>query len=850
MHPLPPRRRVPLPILPTHSGPTTMNQHAKLLGLSIALAFAAAQAQGATYTFTGSPTGMQQSNAPVATYDTIAFNTTGGYFAMPASFANPYVDMSQGNLLVSNGYNRQTTTLTGAFTGGGSWGFTSLASWCTQDFIFQGDMTAYSGAIFMSDYGNDELILGNNASSGSVGGNSNIVMFGGTSLASSTVALGVITDGVLNNVSGTGALTTNVLVYNYASDAAYTALSVGNSSITVRDLLDVRGSADYVIANAISGTGGLTMESRGALTLIGANSYSGQTTVSAGKLQIGNGSASGDIGSGAVSVATGATLEFNRTGTLDYKANARMRNVAGSGDIVLDGGVKLFNYTGSGLGFADADSWNNFSGQLIIKGDSEFQTIRNGRTAMGTAQVILGDATTSGKLSQIEGNWTWTNNIRLDGSANEIINNAAVGSGGRYNKLQGVISGDGNVTFKDSTGAFSDGNLGFILTGANTLNGTITVDTFVRVGGVTGDDTTTPAGAGGTLGNASVVINSGKRLTFSRSDTHTVANSISGAGSVHIGSTGITGSNTQVVTLSGNNSYTGGTELLTGTLAVDSLARLGTRAAPGDNTGYLAIKNGATFQYTGTGESTARRLYIDNGAATIEVTDAGATLDWDDDNNSLKNQNFTKTGAGTLILRDAFSGSATMTVNGGTLELTNVNTYAGATNVDAGTLVVDGSIAASSLTAVDAGAKLMGTGTIGATDVYGTLAPGHSIGTLTILGNLKLLGAAEFEINRDSSPNADLAAVTGNLAYGGTLTVSQIEGSSALQWGDTFNLFDWTGTRSDTFSSVTLPALTGGLVWQNDLLTLGSITVVPEPASVLGLSLVLSSALLFRRRNG
>ena len=96
---------------------------------------------------------------------------------------------------------------------------------------------------------------------------------------------------------------------------------------------------------------------------------------------------------------------------------------------------------------------------------SEFQTIRNGRTAMGTALVVLGDATTSGKLSQIEGNWTWTNNIKLVGSANEIINNSSTTNVDRWNKLQGVLSGSGNVTFKDSTGAMNNGNFGFILTG-------------------------------------------------------------------------------------------------------------------------------------------------------------------------------------------------------------------------------------------------------------------------------------------------------------------------------------------------------------------------------------------------
>ena len=104
---------------------------------------------------------------------------------------------------------------------------------------------------------------------------------------------------------------------------------------------------------------------------------------------------------------------------------------------VLTGGLMFFNYTGSGLSFADANSWNNFSGNLTIKGGSEFQTIRNGATAMGSGDIILGDGFSSGALSQIEGNWTWTNDISLVGSDNRI-RNRSVGAP-RSLKLQGVI---------------------------------------------------------------------------------------------------------------------------------------------------------------------------------------------------------------------------------------------------------------------------------------------------------------------------------------------------------------------------------------------------------------------------
>lgn len=667
--------------------------------------------------------------------------------------------------------------------------------------------------------------------------------------------------------------------------------TLGSGSVTlnggsITGANTISGSSYAVNAGAISailgGTGALTKGTAGTVTLSGANTYSGTTTVNAGKLKIGDGGTAGNIGSGAVTVASGATLEFNRTDLLDYKTNARMRTVSGAGDIVLKSGVKLFNYTGSGVGFAEASSWVNFSGRLIVLDGSEFQTIRNGRTAMGTAQIILGDATTSGKLSQIEGNWTWTNNIQLEGPANEIINYSAVAASARFLKIQGVISGSGNLTFKDSTGALStnnvgtvSGDVGVILTGANTANGTMTVDTFVRVGGVAGDDTTTTAGTGGTLGSASVVINSGKRLTFSRSDAHTVNNAISGAGAVYVGSIGITGSNTQVLTLSGTNTYTGGTELMQGTLAVDALSRLGTRTAAFDNTGYLAIKNGSTFRYTGTGsESTDRRLYMDNGAATIDLVDAGATLTWDDDSDVAKTGNFTKTGAGTLVLADALTGTGqTVTVAAGRLTLSATHTYTGATLVNGGILQLDGQL--TSAITVASGAQLQGTGsTTGGLNISGTVSPGNSIESLGIGGNVSFDATSTLKYELDSVSLAGdlLAANAGSLSIttGAILLLSELnvgtlninDKLTLISYNGTWDLgvFKYMGNPLANDSPITLNNnvwlfkyndTSGGTNFsgeQTGAMGFVTMTVIPEPGTMGIVAVFLAAALLKNRR--
>lgn len=342
----------------------------------------------------------------------------------------------------------------------------------------------------------------------------------------------------------------------------------------------------------------------------------GGLTINAGSIEIGNGAATGNIGSGPVVVAAGATLAFNLDNTvmLDYKASAKLRNVSGAGDIVLTGGHTLFNYTGSGVGFNEANSWNLFSGNLIVKGGAEFRTIRNGATAMGTGDLILGDATTSGTLAQIEGNWTFTNDIVLVGSANIITNRSAVGGAGRSMKLQGIISGSGGLSLQDATSAFTDANRGYIITGNNTLGGTLTIaaNTPVRIGGVPGnaDANQLNADSFGTLGSATVA-NEGT-LTFSRLDAHTVTNVISGAGNFRVGLPTVAAlgnTSTQILTYNAVGTWTGTMTINNGTMIVPSSAVAGV--------GDISIESTGTLQLDGQAGDLTKILTVQVGGTLL-----------------------------------------------------------------------------------------------------------------------------------------------------------------------------------------------------------------------------------------
>jgi fibronectin-binding autotransporter adhesin len=465
---------------------------------------------------------------------------------------------------------------------------------------------------------------------------------------------------------------------------------------------------------------------------------------------------------------------------------------------VRSGGLLRMENGSAGTGFTGGNA--SMTGSYTIDAGGEIQAFRNGAAAFGTGAIVMD----GGSLFQTSGNWTWTNAITLNASTASVIGNKGTGSG-RWLKLQGAISGSGNVTFSDPGSAVTSGDTGIILTGANTMAGTVSIDTFVRVGGVTGDSTSLTAGTGGSLGTAAVTINSGRRLTFSRSDTHTVANAISGAGVVHVGGTGITGSNTQDVTLSGTNSYSGGTELLQGTLRVAALSGIGS--------GYLAVKNGATFVYTGaSSETTTRNLFLDLGPSRIDVTQVTGSLTWNDA--AAKNNAFTKGGAGSLTIGGVFSGGASVTVLDGRLTLAGSNTYTGTTTVSGGTLLVNGSLAADSAVTVQAAGTLGGSGTIGgATTIFGTHSPGTSPGVQTFGGNLSYDGATViWELTGNTAtqttPTAvfDQVIVGGNLDFTSATSLSLVfdDPASSVNWTNPFwdldrewLLYDVTGTTSN-----------------------------------------------------
>ncbi|MDB5564548.1 MAG: outer rane autotransporter barrel domain protein [Tardiphaga sp.] len=237
----------------------------------------------------------------------------------------------------------------------------------------------------------------------------------------------------------------------------------------------------------------------------------------------------------------------------------------------------------------------------------------------------------------------------------------------------------------------------------------------------------------GSLFGAGTVTNSGSgaaRLTTGLDNTNAtfagvIKDGVAGTTALWIDGTGIT-------TLTGTNTYTGGTSI-----CFCSTLQLG---------------NGGT-----------------TGSIVGDVINGGMLI---------FNRSNAYTFAGVISDDSGDQGKVVQNGSGNTI-LTGINTYTGETTVNAGTLSVNGSIALSSLTTVNAGGTLGGNGIVGETLINGgTLSPGNSIGTLTVSGSLTLTAASTYLV-QVSGISADKTIVMGTANLAGKVTVDPLARISA-----------------------------------------------------------------------
>lgn len=218
-----------------------------------------------------------------------------------------------------------------------------------------GQNNTFSGGITISA---GTLQVGNGGATGDLGTGVGVVSNNGTLLfnktGSNTLANNVTGTGTVSNiVSGSTLILTGANSYGATSISSGATIQVGNGgsagtlgtgSVTNNGTLtfNLSSGTDYNLTNVVSGSGSLVKNGGNVVTLASASSYSGNTTVNFGKLQIGAG---GSLSSAAGTISAGpdGVFSINRDDNVSYSSVAGGRAFTGgtffkegSGKLILD----------------------------------------------------------------------------------------------------------------------------------------------------------------------------------------------------------------------------------------------------------------------------------------------------------------------------------------------------------------------------------------------------------------------------------------------------------------------------------------------------------------------------------
>jgi autotransporter-associated beta strand protein/T5SS/PEP-CTERM-associated repeat protein len=696
-------------------------------------------------------------------------------------------------------------------------------------------------------------------------------------------------------------------------------------------LLSIAGNSATTFSGSFSGAGSLELDNGASLTLTGASNGGNIGTIggdlmlcaicSAPALTISGGS----LTVGGSTIVEGGTLTVTNGGTLTTTnfgvAGSAVITGAGS-SVTVTGQTIIGNFAPASLTIGDGGVLNsqggadiatfppflgtptatvtgpgstwNVGGPVLSVGDGSVGPgaliIANGGVVNSTGFTVIGDVTGASTVT-VTGAGSVLNALNslaigatscgcnlvgtltvADGGVVNSPGLTSIGAGSTLNLGAGGLAGAINTPAIANDGQivanFTDTlTLGANISGAGTLSkagaGTlILTGTNTYTGGTTITGGTLQLGNGGASGSITGDVVDNGTFTINRSDTFAFGGVISGTGAF-----AQIGPGTTILTAA--NTYSGGTAINGGALAVAADANLGAAS------GGLAF-GGGTLRFL-SGFTTNRAVTLNSGGGTFDTNGNNATL-----GGAISGSGgLTKIGVGTLTLAGASSYSGATAVNAGTLQagaanvfapasaftvasgatlslnsfnqtigslagggsvtlgsatlttdtdntsttfsgaisgtggvvkqgtgtftLTGASSYTGPTNIDAGTLVVNGSLASNVF--VNSGGTLRGTGSIGSLVVGNgaALSPGNSIGTFTVQGNLVMAAAAAYLVEVSSSA-ADRTNVAGTASLGGTVQATFLSGTVARAYTILSAAGGLNGTTFGALTTSNLPA--------------------------------------------
>jgi fibronectin-binding autotransporter adhesin len=515
-------------------------------------------------------------------------------------------------------------------------------------------------------------------------------------------------------------------------------------------------------AGLISGSGAVSQTGSGMTELTGANSYAGATNVVAGVLRI-NGDQS--AATGLTSVAGGATL--GGAGVIGgdvVVADAGVLAPGNSpGELTINGDLSLadasvldFELGAAGVPGGPLNDLITVGGDLTLDGVLNVATSAGGAFDPGVYRIISygGSLTDNVLQAGIIPSPEFFVQTAIAGQVN-LVNTAGL----EVNYWDAGPRNDGSIA--GGAGRWHAAGADTWTTPSGDVNLPYENGAFAIFGGtpgiVTVDDSFGDVTASGMQFAVDGYVIDGDPLTLTGAPSAVVrvgdgtaagADYTATIGSQLTGATRLEKADFGTLILTGANAYTGGTTISGGALQLGGGGTSGSITGDVVNEGELVFNRSNSMDFAGVISGDGQLRQIGSGLTSLTADSSGFT---------------------------------------------------GTTSVEAGTLAVNGSLCGD--VDVLAGARLQGTGVLCDTDNAGVVAPGNSIGTLTVDGDYAGNGGTleiEAELGGDASPS-DRLVVTG--ATSGTTDVQVINlGGTGAQTIEGIKIVDVGGASNGSFT--------------------------------------------------
>ncbi|MGJ8643548.1 MAG: autotransporter-associated beta strand repeat-containing protein [Luteolibacter sp.] len=550
---------------------------------------------------------------------------------------------------------------------------------------FTGSIAVNAGTLNILSTANNNTVLGNTTggttvASGAVlqlDGTPGDIAIGNEALTLNGAGLTASPAGALRNIAGANSWAGAVTLGSAStiqSDAGSITFSGGIDN--GGNLLTVQGAGDAAVSTvAISGAGGLTKDGTGSLTLTSTNTYTGDTTISGGTLQLGDGTTGNDGSLASSLITNNGALVYNLFGTSTYNGK-----ISGSGDLIKTGtGTQILSGTSS-----------DYTGNTVIKqGTLHVGNSGNGDLGISPdSHIFLGDTSGSSdatlRLGQ-SNSTTYANDITVQSGNTGVVAIRAHGNHTLNGTLTlGSAGSDGkSVTIEEIGNASWVTNFNEAIQDASGMTpgtgGTVTIGSdntgrvrFFAANTYTGDTLTANS-----ANNSRLSLHNNDALQNSTLDT-----GVSGAQSVEfvVGGTynigGLKGGDelafaSRTISVGANDSSNTFSGVLSGTSGALTKVGTGTQILTGANTydGTTTISGGSLVLGDGTtgNDGTLASTSIVNDANLTYSRFAGSGLDYTGVISG--SGTLTKTGAGTQILSGNNSYTGITTISSGTLQV-------------------------------------------------------------------------------------------------------------------------------------------------------------------------------------